>query len=258
MKDNKFVAITGVCGGIGFALAKEFIRKGYNIIGIDINNDRLESIKTEFSDCFYPYYANLMTRDERLAISNKIFSDLGVPDIWFNNAGIAYIDSFLNTPVKDFDNVIELNLLSYIDLTRYWLDKMVNERQGTIVNIASCAGHMSAPNFSSYNASKFAVVGLTEAIQQELKIQNSSVKMVMVSPGFVKTEIVKLGQERGFPEKLSFILESAESCAKEIVEGVLKGKEFINPTLNGKILMGLNKISPDLFKLSSKLIFTLK
>lgn len=247
-------AITGVCGGIGAALMRGLMRKGYEVIGIDIAAKKLADFEKTYGERFYACEADLLERDARKAVSQAILARFGVPDIWINNAGIAHIDAFLDTSEADFDRVLALNLHAPIDLTRFWLREMKAVGHGTLVNIASCAGHISAPHLSAYSVSKHGLVGLSESIQQELKFEKSPVKLVLASPGFVNTDIIQMGQAKGFPPILSFIPESAEVCAQEIIAATLKGKDFVAPTLNGKLLLGVNRLAPDLAKASSHLL----
>lgn len=251
---RKQAAITGVCGGIGSALLRGLLRKGYAVIGIDVEARKLAEFAQTYGENFYPFEADLLTRQARKAVSQEILERHGVPDIWINNAGIAHIDAFLDTPEAAFDRVLELNLQAPIDLTRFWLREMKAVSRGTLVNIASCAGHIAAPHLSAYSVSKHGIVGLSESIQQELKFEKSPVRLMLVSPGFVNTEIIQLGQEKGFPPILSFIPESAEACAQEIISGLLQGKSFVAPTLNGKLLLGINRLAPELCRASSHLL----
>lgn len=254
MPETKNVVITGVCGGIGQAMLHQFLRKGFRVIGVDIQEKGLQKLLDTHGEHFVPYRADLLQRDKRKALSQEILDDWGVPQIWINNAGIAEIEEFVNCSEAAFDRVMEINFNASVDLTRFWLPLMRNLDRGKIVNIASCAGHMPVPQLSSYAASKHAVVGFTQSLQQELKSEHSRVKMILVSPGFVNTQIIRLGQDKGFPSILSFVPESPERCAQEIVQGVLRGKSFIAPTINGKLLLGLNRISPEMTRLSSHLL----
>ncbi|PKL76758.1 MAG: hypothetical protein CVV27_08605 [Candidatus Melainabacteria bacterium HGW-Melainabacteria-1] len=250
----KLAAITGVCGGIGSAMMRALLRKGYQVIGVDIDSAKLAEFKELYGEDFYPFEANLSEREPRKAVSERILQAHGVPSIWINNAGMAHIDAFLDTEEAVFDRVLALNLQAPIDLTRFWLKEMKAIGRGTVVNIASCAGHIAAPHLSAYSVSKHGIVGLSESIQQELKFERSPLKLILVSPGFVNTDIIQLGKDKGFPPILSFIPESAEACGQEIIAGVLKGQNFIAPTLNGKLLLGMNRFSPELCKASSHLL----
>ena len=254
MPETKNVAITGVCGGIGQAMAMHFLRKGYQVIGIDINEKALEKWQQAHGEQVTTYVADLSNKAGRHGVAEQIFEEVGVPQIWINNAGIAEIEGFLDCSEEAFDRVMEINFNATADLTRFWLKRMNNLDRGKIVNIASCAGHIPVPELSAYAASKHAVVGLTQSIQQELRYAGTKVKLILVSPGFVNTQIIRLGQEKGFPSILSFVPESAERCAQEIVRGVLRGHSFITPTVNGKLLLGLNRISPEMTRLSSHLL----
>lgn len=230
---TKVIGITGVAGGIGKALVKEFKAQGFDIIGVDI-----------VDNCPDVHYFKCDLTDEKASL--KVFADIQkqFPEItyWFNNAGLARLGDFLEVSQSDFDQVMKVNFGSQVIATRFWLEFFLKKGKGTIINMASAAGLVPSGAMSSYVASKHASVGFTRALQIELDAMKSPVKMVLVTPGFVETDIMHIGAKDGFPEQLRKIISTPESCAKEIVSDVLAGKIDITPTMSGKVMTGLYRM----------------
>jgi 3-oxoacyl-[acyl-carrier protein] reductase len=246
---QKVVVITGASGGLGKEFVSQYLKKNFFVIGIDISfksmsaleNNDLELIECDLTN------SSLMKRT-----MDKIIDDYGTPDIWINNAGIVTMDSFSNETEKQISKVMKINFDAPMRIMKKLIPLMENNTKGVIVNISSVAGIISAPILSSYCASKFALVGLTESVQQELDLKESPVKLILVCPGFIKTELIRLGSERGFPEHLKPFLSSSEVAVRKIIEGIDKGHQFIDPTMNGKLLQALNRFGPKLLKSAKK------
>ena len=133
---------------------------------------------------------------------------------------------------------------------------MENQGTGTLVNMASIAGHLSAPYMSAYCTTKHAVVGFTRAIREELRLQDSPIKVVLVSPGFVDTSMIARGEKHGFPEWLRWTLSTPEKVAKEILTGIRVGEEELFPTQNGKWMLRAYRHFPKSTMKSSKMLLT--
>lgn len=229
----KVIGITGVAGGIGQALVNEFKNCGFDVIGIDI-----------VDDCPGVHYFKCDLTDEVSSI--KVYEEIKkqFPDIsyWFNNAGLSRLGEFLEVDQLDFDQVMKVNFHSQVVATRFWLTFFEDKGKGVIINMASIAGLVPGGGMSSYVASKFASVGFTRSLQIEMAANSSPVSMILVTPGFVETKIMQIGTKYGFPEQLKKIVSTPESCAKEIVSGIISGKKEITPTINGKIMSSLYRL----------------
>lgn len=229
----KVIGITGVAGGIGKALVKEFSSKGFDIIGVDI---------VDHCDGVHYFQCDVTNEDQAVATYEKIKNQFPEITYWFNNAGLAHLGNFLEVAQEKFDQVMKVNFNSQVIACRFWLDFFLQKEKGTIINMASAAGLVPGGGMSSYTASKHAVVGFTRSLQIELSALDKNVHAVLVTPGFVETSIMQIGLKDGFPEKLKKIVASPENCAKEIVSGIISGKKEITPTLSGKIMTGLYKL----------------
>jgi len=241
------VGITGACGDLGKEFLRQFIAKGIKVVGVDINKDELNQLENEHKG-FKGFNVDLKNHKKTLELLSKIVEVEGVPDLWINAAGIVNVKSFTEETMNEFNKVIQVNLNSVVTNCSFWIEQMKNNGGGTIVNISSVAGLIPSPMLTSYCASKFAVVGFTECLQQELKMKKSNVKVLLVCPGIIETKMMEKGISRGLPEKLRAFVSRADKSVEVMIEKIIEGKEFIDPTLNGKLLTFLGKYSPNLFK----------
>ena len=252
---KELVAITGACGGIGTELVHEFIRKGYKVIGIDINEKALEDLSKIYPSNFISIKVDISSTKQLKESCNKILNEVGVPNIWINNAGIAHLDTFQNNSAKDFEKVVNINFRAVYRYTHYWLPKMIEKKAGTIVNIASVAGYLPLGGMTSYCASKHAVIGFTKSLQQEIEVEKLPVDLILVTPGFIRTSLIQMGEKLGFPKGLEFITSAPNDCAIEIIKAI-KNKEIdVTPLLSGKLLR-LIKFTPEVIskKLAKRLL----
>jgi short-subunit dehydrogenase len=256
---GKTVVITGAARGIGLETALLLAKHHAKVFAVDIDQAGLRDLEDGFSRFGYKVetFAGSVTDSAfMLSVRDSVLEQTKAIDIWINNAGVAQIKGFLQSKADEFQRVMDINFHSVVTGTRLALEIMENRGFGLIVNVGSVAGYLPAPLMSSYNASKFAVVGFSKSIQAELRYTSSPVKLLLVSPGFVDTQIVAKGQEQGFPEWLGFMLSTAKDVAKDIVLGIKKGKTEINPTLNGKLMRKMYSVFPDTTVRSSRILLS--
>jgi short-subunit dehydrogenase len=256
MKSEIFV-ITGAASGIGKALSELLLANGHLVYALDISVERLKEMETWAKG--HDYQLKTVTMDVTNTdgiedFLSKINQEGIRINTWIHGAGISGIGSFENVSITDFERILDINLLSIVRSTRLVLKHMQANGFGKIVVISSVAGFVPAPMMSAYNLTKHALVGFTRSMQLEMKFHSSPVQFVLVCPGFVETEMIRKGQDMGFPEWLSPILSNPESVAKEIFQGLKKGKNEIFPTLNGKTLMILHQHFPKLVRSQSRLL----
>lgn len=251
---KNFIGITGAANGIGRELVKQLSFQGHHVVGLDIDKPRLVSLKKECGKLFSGIVCDLNLNNTKLNETlSKLKKTYGVPSVWINNAGITNIKTVFETTELELEQTMQINFFAAVSCLRFWLNHMETVGSGTIVNIGSVAGHISSPGLSAYVSSKFALTGFTQSLQSELELSKSLVKLILVSPGFVDTKMMHVGQKNGYPKELLFLATTAKDCAKHIINGIAKGDKEIFPGLNGKALMALYRISPSLARGVSKL-----
>lgn len=227
--------ITGASSGIGRDIAINLSQKGYDLILVARNLERLEETKKQIKT-----NVELVSMD----ISNeenckKLFQDHSDIDILVNNAGFGDCGHFEDTSLEKDIQMIRTNVIAYHILTKLYLKKMMKKNSGKILNVASIAGFIPGPLMATYYSTKAYVVRLSESIITELKKQNSKVQISILCPGPVNTNFNKVAD-------VEFALKglSSEYVAKYAVEKLLKGKFYIVPGWKIKLAKIGAKLAP--------------
>ncbi len=193
--------ITGSAGGIGKATAIEFAKHGVTgFVLNDINSDglRATSLTLEKMGCkTLCIKADISNAEEVSAMVEKAIDHFGRIDILANVAGAAIMGAMDTLEISDWKRVLDINLMGTIYTCRYVYPYMLKQSAGRIINIASAGGlHVFHPYLASYNASKYAVVGFSEALMLEALPHN--IIVTCVCPGAVITPIFDAVSIRGF------------------------------------------------------------
>lgn len=184
------VVITGVTKGMGRAIAEKFAEAGYDLIACARSKEDLEKLEKEFSKRFPA--VSVKTKVADVGDSNQI-KDFGrwilesnfTPDILINNAGYFIPGSIFNEEEGILQKMMEVNLNSAYHLTRSLLPAMMERKKGHIFNICSIASFQPLANVGSYGISKFALLGFTKHLREEMKPYG--IKVTAVSPGATYT-----------------------------------------------------------------------
>ena len=190
---DKTVVITGSGSGIGRASAIALAKKGATVHLVDLHQARITALLDELSFCpnvfGHAVDVTQSTQLEQLAATLP-----GKVDILINCAGILHQGKLATTTQNEFRQVMDVNLWGVIHSIKAFLPQLRNQKQGShIINIASIAGLIGAPEMAAYNTSKFAILGLTESLAIELAADN--IHVATVCPGSIKTN---LGQDGVF------------------------------------------------------------
>ncbi|HSQ69020.1 MAG TPA: SDR family NAD(P)-dependent oxidoreductase [Steroidobacteraceae bacterium] len=186
------VLVTGAAAGIGLECALAFAKHGANLVISDINEAALEEARARVASLGARCLARVcdVASDSSVAaFASAVHEAAGPLDVLVNNAGVAFLGSFDETPLTEWQRIYDINVLGIVRCTNAFLPAMRQaggERK--IVNVASAAGFTPLPNMSAYAASKHAVVGLSEVLAMEL--HETEVSVLVVCPGIINTAIV--------------------------------------------------------------------
>ena len=184
----KNVLITGATGGIGSALIDAFYSKEYNLFISGTNKEKLQSIKSKYTERLEVCGCDLSRDAEIENLVIKAEEYYGSIDILVNNAGITKDNLFLRISKEDWDQVIDINLNANFLITKLALKNMVKKRWGRIINISSDASKIGNPGQTNYVASKSAIEGFTRSLASEVASRNVTANCV--SPGFINTNML--------------------------------------------------------------------
>jgi uncharacterized protein len=192
---EKYALVTGASSGIGYELAKLFAQDGKNIVVVARSQDRLEKLKTEIEKKSGTKVIVLVKDLSKPDAPQEIFSELEREninvDVLVNNAGFPVRGKFAETDLKEELNMIQVNITSLTHFTKLFMKKMVDNKSGWILNVASTGGFAPFPLFSVYAASKAYVLSFTEALANEL--QGTGVSVTCLCPGPTDTRFYERG-----------------------------------------------------------------
>ena len=271
---DKVVVITGAGSGIGRALAVNLARKGAVLALSDVNeaglaetvdlakaagSPQVHSARLDVADraAFTEYAAAVLARFERV-------------NVVINNAGVALSGDLVDLEWDDIDWILGINLMGVLHGTKLFLPAIIESGDGHVVNISSLFGLVSMPGQSIYNASKYAVRGMTEALREEMLIAGHKVGVTAVHPGGIKTAIARSARVSAkedaaataklFDEVLART--TPEKAAEVIVNGILKNQARVLIGLDAHIVHNFGKYTgsryQDLIAMGAKRVLKTK
>ena len=190
---SKVVVITGAGSGIGRALAVEAAAHGASVAVCDRNAGTLaETVSLLGSAPHFSRVVDVRSDEEVAAFAAAVQASLGPAHVVVNNAGVALSHYFDAQSREDFAWVMDVNFWGVVRGTEAFLPQLRTQDDAHIVNISSLFGLIGVPSQSAYNASKFAVRGLSESLRQEL--HNTPIHVSCVHPGGIDTNIIRNGK----------------------------------------------------------------
>ena len=183
--------ITGAASGIGRALAIEMAAHGMHLALVDINEAGLaetQRLVGHVKQIVSLHVVDVSNPDALEALPAAVLQNHRTVDVLVNNAGVTSIKSFHEESMADFDWVMTINVRALVHGTKVFLPHLMRRPEAHIINISSIFGIVGVPGQTSYCASKFAVRGFSEALQEELL--NTPIGVTVVHPGGVATQVV--------------------------------------------------------------------
>jgi NAD(P)-dependent dehydrogenase (short-subunit alcohol dehydrogenase family) len=186
---NELIVVTGASTGIGAATAKELAHRGFHVLaGVrrEVDADALRGVGIE------PCILDITVESDITAIADRVARDpLRRPlRALVNNAGIAINAPVETLPIAHWRQQFEVNLFGHIAIIQALLPALLNS-SGTVVNISSVGGKVALPTYGAYAGSKFALEAVSDALRRE--VSATGIKVVVIEPGAVKTEIAERG-----------------------------------------------------------------
>lgn len=212
---GKTAFITGGASGIGFSMAKAFIGAGMRVVITDVDEAALTAAAAQLKGANSEVMAiqlDVTDRAQFREVADRVEAEFGAVDVLCNNAGVYRGGTIDQVTYEDWDWVLGVNVGGVVNGVQTFVERMkAHGNGGHIVNTASMAGMTTSPGLGVYNASKFAVVGMSEAMQGDLAADNIGVSVLC--PGMVRTRILE--SERTRPPSFEPTAEGAQAAAEE-------------------------------------------
>ncbi len=251
---NKTAVLTGAGSGFGLECARIGARLGMNLVLADVQQDALDRAAAEMQAAgaqVLAFRLDVAKAGEVEALGRAVQQRFGAPHFIFNNAGVGSGGLIWENTVQDWEWVIGVNLMGVAHGVRVFTPMMLEAArsdpayQGHIVNTASMAGLLNAPNMGIYNASKHAVVSISETLYQDLALVTDQVSASVLCPFFVPTGITQSHRNRpaeavvGTPTRSQLVSQamsdkavgsgrvSAAEVAQKVFDAVVAGQFYI-------------------------------
>jgi len=221
--EGEIVLITGGGSGIGRLMALKLAKLGAVIVTWDVNtkgNEETVSMIQKIGGTAFAYTVDITNRQKIYAAAEEVKQDVGTVSILINNAGIVSGSALLNTPDEKIIRTFDVNVLAHFWTIKSFMPDMILNKKGHIVNVASLAGYSGSHKLVDYCSSKFAAVGIDDALKVELKVQGHDeyIKTTVVCPYYIST-----GMFAGVQSKIIPILEP-DFVAESAVRGIITNK----------------------------------
>jgi NADP-dependent 3-hydroxy acid dehydrogenase YdfG len=227
---DKVCVISGAGSGIGQALAQQLARRGARLALSDIDTNNVQSTAarcTQLGADAVSYSLDVADRAAVFAHADEVAARFGTVNLVINNAGVAMHQTVLDTSIEDLEWIVAINFWGVVYGTKAFLPKLIDSRDGYLVNISSLFGLIAVPSQAAYNATKFAVRGFSEALRQEMLGAGQPVAVSCVHPGGIKTAIARSARVAASDDKqmLAERFErvartSPERAARTIIRGI--------------------------------------
>ena len=234
--DGKTVLVTGAASGIGLETALAFAGRGADLVICDVDEAGLAAAGERIEKLGRNVLArrvDVSKADEMQAFSEEVHRGVEAVDILMNNAGVAIGGPFLSTSLPDWNWILGINTLGVVHGCHFFIPKMVERaRGGHVINVSSAAGYTASSALAAYNATKYSVLGLSEALWEELRPH--SIGVTAVCPGLIDTPITRSARlvgEMDKPERREEMVRgyqrrgyTPERVARNILKAVSKNR----------------------------------
>jgi NAD(P)-dependent dehydrogenase (short-subunit alcohol dehydrogenase family) len=254
---NKVVIITGGSRGLGLEMARHLAAEGAHLALLARNEPELESARLELTALGADVHAilcDVTDRDQIEGAVDQVVQRYGRIDVLINNAGIVQVSPLEHIKLEDFENAMAVHFWGPLHAMMRIIPIMRNQGSGRIVNITSIGGKVAVPHLAPYNASKFALIGLSDAFRAELA--KDGITVTTVAPGLMRTGSYYHGNFKGQNEEefawFSAISSSplmamrSERAARQALTAARYGIPKVTLTFQARLLGIVEEIAPNL------------
>ena len=242
------IFITGGASGLGRELALRFARAGWRVCIADLHDGRGAETAAALGPGGEYLHCDVTREEDLQAAARRLDERWGGVDVVVNNAGVADAGAIEEVPLDAWRWILDVNLLGVVRGCRAFTPLFKRQGHGHFVNVASMAGLLDVPQMASYNASKAAVVSLSETLQNELA--DDGIGVTLVCPGFFKTRLLESlrTQDPGLRSAMEGLFArspvTAEQIAEQVFRAVERGDFYVLPHPAGRTAWWLKRLLP--------------
>lgn len=250
---RKRAFITGASSGLGLELARTLAREGWSLGLFDRNVERLANVEADLSAAgiaVLAYPGDVTQADELTVAVNSFAAGNDGVDVMINNAGVAVAGTLMDVPLEDWRWIIDINFLGVVHGARAAIPHLQRNGSGLLINIASAAAFASAPGMIAYNATKAAVLSLSETLVNELRSVGTQVSVVM--PTYFETNLLESfrGSDQA-REQAAELMRNAGYATVDVARDVLveasKGELYVVLPRSARALWRMKRWMPERF-----------
>jgi NAD(P)-dependent dehydrogenase (short-subunit alcohol dehydrogenase family) len=265
---SKVAAITGAGSGMGRTLALSLARRGCHLALSDVDatglaetREQVEALGGKNPILVTSRRLDVSDRADVSRWASEVVRDHARCNLIFNNAGISYGSTVEGTEYDDFERIMNVNFWGVVHGTKAFLPHLRASGEGHVINTSSLFGLIAVPGQNTYNASKFAVRGFTEALRIELDLMRAPVSATSVHPGGIKTNIARASKMHGSLKDLGFADVSsvpgkfekafrvtAEDAAETILRGVERNAPRVLIGADAHLLDWMQRLVPERYQ----------
>ena len=258
---GKTALVTGTYQGIGVEIVKRYLEEGASVWGVSIKpspvKEELEAYAKSFGGSFTEIYADVSNKEEVVPVLEQALKDSGGFDILVNNAGITRDGLSFRMSMKDWDDVIRVNLTSVFIVSQVISSDMIKKRKGSIINMSSIVGLHGQGGQVNYSASKAGLIGYSKSLAKE--VAGRGVRVNLIAPGFIDTDMTQAIPEEArakwletIPMKKGGTMKNvADSCvflasdlSSYITAQIIGVDGGMGPKMRRVVVTGLGAVTP--------------
>jgi NAD(P)-dependent dehydrogenase (short-subunit alcohol dehydrogenase family) len=236
--ETKIWFVSGISSGLGQAIAQEAIAQGYFVIGTFRNQPQVDVFNERYKNRALALVLDVTNFDQIESVAHWVKAEFGKVDVLVNNAGIGFAGAIEETAVEEAREVFDVNFFGALKLTQAFLPLFRQQKSGHIVQISSHGGIKAFAGFGIYNASKFALEGMSEALAQE--VAPLGIKLTIVEPGPFRTAFAGSGFKLAHREIADY--QPTAGVFRERIKGV-DGKQEGDPAKAAKAIIDITNLA---------------
>ena len=248
---DRVVVITGAGAGLGESMARRFHRSGAHIVACDLHGERVEALAESLGERVSAMAMDVTQQSDWTRVMAAVVSDHGRVDVLINNAGVAAAGKLDDTPIEDWQWVMDIDLMGVVQGCQAVLGIMRTQQSGHIVNVASVAGLAGAPEINAYGTAKAAVIAMSEMLRAE--VHGDGIEVSALCPAFVRTRLTETmrAREAHYEQRVKRWMDrsgvSADDVAEVVYQAILKPKFLLLTHPETRWMWRLKRFFPEFY-----------